>query len=75
MPTLTIEEAIQTIPPGWSLRLIQCDNDWSASLVHGKIAWQVGDRGETVSEAIQAVSSRVRQGRLYPEGESALCRR
>lgn len=75
MAAMTIEEALADIPLGWSLSLVQCEKDWSASLVHGGLAWNVGGRGGTAVEAILAVSSRVKDGRLMPEGDIAMARR
>jgi len=58
-----VATAIANIPPGWMLSLAQTATDWSASLTHGGIAWQVGGiRGATVAEAINAVSALVRSG-------------
>lgn len=63
----TIEQAITAIPEGWLLHLAQTQHDWSASLLHDRIAWQVSERGADPVTAIVAVSARVREGRLNTE--------
>ncbi len=75
MGPVSVDDAILAIPEGWRLTLTQCDNDWSASLVHNGLAWQVGVRGDTAVDAIMAVTARINDACLMPEGLIARARR